>query len=90
MHDRPLKHRPTPWHGVDPGKHFPEIVRACGLARPIVDRLRHCFPTYKSPHNLTMRLYAPTSEALTGKWKPATDREIQRDGDAAAIVRTIL
>lgn len=75
MHDRPLKHRPHPWHGVDPGSR---------------DRLRHYFPTYKSPHNLTMRLYAPTSEALTGKWKPATDREIQRDGDAAAIVRTIL
>jgi inorganic pyrophosphatase len=28
MHDRPLKYRPHPWHGVDPGKRFPEIVRA--------------------------------------------------------------
>jgi hypothetical protein len=28
MHDRPLEHRPHPWHGVDPGKRFPEIVRA--------------------------------------------------------------
>ena len=28
MDDRPLKHRPHPWHGVDPGKRFPEIVRA--------------------------------------------------------------
>ena len=28
MHDRPLEHRPHPWHGVDPGKHFPEIARA--------------------------------------------------------------
>ena len=28
MYDRPLKHRPHPWHGVDPGERFPEIVRA--------------------------------------------------------------
>ena len=28
MHDRPLEHRPHPWHGIDPGKRFPEIVRA--------------------------------------------------------------
>ena len=28
MHDRPLEYRPHPWHGVDPGKRFPEIVRA--------------------------------------------------------------
>jgi hypothetical protein len=27
-HDRPLEYRPHPWHGVDPGKRFPEIVRA--------------------------------------------------------------
>jgi inorganic pyrophosphatase len=28
MHNRPLEYRPHPWHGVDPGKRFPEIVRA--------------------------------------------------------------
>jgi inorganic pyrophosphatase len=28
MHDRPQEYRPHPWHGVDPGKRFPEIVRA--------------------------------------------------------------
>src|SRR5262245_60242633 len=28
MPDRPLEHRPHPWHGIDPGKRFPEIVRA--------------------------------------------------------------
>ena len=28
MPDRPLEYRPHPWHGLDPGKRFPEIVRA--------------------------------------------------------------
>lgn len=28
MDNRPLEYRPHPWHGVDPGKRFPEIVRA--------------------------------------------------------------
>ena len=28
MHDRPLEYRPHPWHGLDPGKRFPEIVQA--------------------------------------------------------------
>jgi hypothetical protein len=27
-------------------------------------------PAPKTPFNLTMRLYAPKSEALTGKWNP--------------------
>jgi inorganic pyrophosphatase len=26
--DRPLAHRPHPWHGVDPGARFPEVVTA--------------------------------------------------------------
>jgi inorganic pyrophosphatase len=26
--DTPLEHRPHPWHGLDPGARFPEIVRA--------------------------------------------------------------
>lgn len=26
--DKPLAHRPHPWHGLDPGSRFPEIVRA--------------------------------------------------------------
>jgi len=26
--DKPLAHRPHPWHGLDPGPRFPEIVRA--------------------------------------------------------------
>ena len=28
MDDRPLEYRPHPWHGVDAGKRYPEIVRA--------------------------------------------------------------
>src|SRR6476646_9461491 len=28
MPDRPLEYRPHPWHGLDPGIRFPEIVRA--------------------------------------------------------------
>jgi hypothetical protein len=27
-------------------------------------------PAPKGPFNLTMRLYAPKSDALTGKWNP--------------------
>jgi hypothetical protein len=27
-------------------------------------------PAPKGPYNLTMRLYAPKGEALTGKWNP--------------------
>ena len=29
-------------------------------------------PAPKEPFNLMMRLYAPKSEALTGKWSPPT------------------
>ncbi len=28
MPNRPLTHRPHPWHGLDPGLRFPELVRA--------------------------------------------------------------
>lgn len=28
MPQRPLDHRPHPWHGLDPGPRFPDIVRA--------------------------------------------------------------
>ena len=27
-------------------------------------------PAPKGPYNLTMRIYAPSSDALTGKWTP--------------------
>jgi len=34
------------------------------------DKTANWLPAPKGPFNLTMRLYAPTSEALTGKWNP--------------------
>ena len=37
---------------------------------PGANREANWLPTPKGPFNLTMRIYAPRSEALTGKWNP--------------------
>src|SRR5262249_57656408 len=37
---------------------------------PSPDKEPNWLPAPKGPFNLTMRLYAPKSEALTGKWNP--------------------
>jgi hypothetical protein len=37
---------------------------------PGADKEANWLPAPKGPYNLTMRLYAPKSEALTGKWNP--------------------
>jgi hypothetical protein len=37
---------------------------------PGADMEANWLPAPKGPFNLTMRLYAPRSEALTGKWNP--------------------
>jgi len=37
---------------------------------PGADKEANWLPTPKGPFNLTMRLYAPRSDALTGKWNP--------------------
>jgi hypothetical protein len=37
---------------------------------PGADRESNWLPAPKGPFNLTMRIYAPRSEALTGKWNP--------------------
>ena len=37
---------------------------------PGADKEANWLPAPKGPFNLTMRLYAPASEALTGKWNP--------------------
>ena len=39
-------------------------------ASPGADRQANWLPAPKGPFNLTMRIYAPKSEALTGKWSP--------------------
>jgi hypothetical protein len=37
---------------------------------PGADMEANWLPAPKGPFNLTMRLYAPRMEALTGKWNP--------------------
>jgi len=37
---------------------------------PGADKEANWLPAAKGPFNLTMRLYAPKSDALTGKWNP--------------------
>ena len=37
---------------------------------PGQDKVANWLPAPKEPFNLTMRIYAPKSEALTGKWNP--------------------
>ena len=37
---------------------------------PGTDKEANWLPASKGPFNLTMRLYAPKSDALTGKWNP--------------------
>jgi hypothetical protein len=37
---------------------------------PGADKEANWLPAPKGPFNLTMRIYAPKSEALTGKWNP--------------------
>jgi hypothetical protein len=41
------------------------------------DKEANWLPAPKGPYNLTMRLYAPKSEALTGKWNPPPVMKMQ-------------
>jgi hypothetical protein len=44
---------------------------------PGEDKEANWLPAPKGPFNLTMRLYAPKSDALTGKWNPPPVREVR-------------
>jgi len=44
---------------------------------PGADKEANWLPAPKGPFNLTMRLYGPKSDALTGKWSPSTITKLQ-------------
>ena len=50
---------------------------------PGSDKEANWLPAPKGPYNLTMRLYAPKSEALTGKWNPPPVTKVQEVPTAA-------
>jgi hypothetical protein len=44
---------------------------------PGKDKEANWLPAPKGPFNLTMRLYAPKPEALTGKWNPSPIKKVE-------------
>ena len=44
---------------------------------PGADKETNWLPAPRGPYNLTMRVYAPTSDALTGKWNPPPVVKVQ-------------
>jgi hypothetical protein len=46
-------------------------------ASPGTDKEANRLPALKGPFNLTMRLYAPKSDVLTGKWNPPPVTKVQ-------------
>jgi hypothetical protein len=44
---------------------------------PGADKETNWLPGPKAPFNLTMRIYAPKSEAITGKWNPPPVTRVQ-------------
>ena len=53
---------------------------------PGADKEANWLPAPKGPFNLTMRLYAPKSEALTGKWNPTAGDESGDRADRGPVV----
>ncbi len=45
---------------------------------PGADKEANWLPAPKTPFNLTLRMYAPKLEALTGKWNPPAVKRVQR------------
>ena len=45
---------------------------------PGADKEANWLPAPKTPFNLTLRMYAPKSEALTGKWNPPPVKRVQQ------------
>ena len=50
---------------------------------PGSDKEANWLPAPKGPYNLTMRIYAPKSDALTGKWNPPPVTKVQAAPTAA-------
>ena len=50
---------------------------------PGADKEANWLPAPKGPYNLTMRIYAPKSDALTGKWNPPPVTKVQAVPTAA-------
>jgi Protein of unknown function (DUF1214) len=44
---------------------------------PGADKKANWPPAPRAPYNLTMRVYAPKSDALTGKWNPPAVVKVQ-------------
>jgi hypothetical protein len=51
---------------------------------PGMDKEANWLPAPKGPFNLTMRLYSPKSDALTGKWNPPPITKIQSNSSLMA------
>jgi hypothetical protein len=51
---------------------------------PCADMEANWLPAPKGPFNLTMRLYAPKRDALTGEWNPPPVKKINLSGSGGA------